>query len=169
MQMNWIEMPYEKLTFDHQKLIDSAILASKNAYNVYSQFYVGAAVLTKTGNIFSSCNMENASYGLSICAEPGAIQSAISAADPEIISITIAGGKKGEASEEITTPCGRCRQIIFESSQISGVNIAIILTDLTKSKIILTDIESLLPKAFGPHHLKMHPEIENFKGSLKQS
>jgi cytidine deaminase len=166
--MSWNEISFENLSKNNQNLIKAAIDVAKNAYNIYSQFYVGAAVITKSGNIYSSCNMENASYGVSICAEPGCIQSAISAGDPEIITIAVAGGRRDETTHEITTPCGRCRQIIFECSQISKSNINIICTDLTLSKIIQTDIETLLPYAFGPDNLKMSFEIEQYKKSINR-
>ncbi|MGB7292037.1 MAG: cytidine deaminase [Thermodesulfobacteriota bacterium] len=101
------------LSFDEQtKLLQVAREAVKNAYAPYSEFRVGAAVLTEKDNIFSGCNIENASYGLTICAERAAICSAVAnegGNNMRIRAICVVNDKDSNCS-----PCGACRQVIYE-------------------------------------------------------
>ncbi|MDA2925309.1 cytidine deaminase [Acidobacteria bacterium AH-259-L09] len=92
-----------------EKLLRAARQARKNAYAPYSQFQVGAAVLTKDGRIFSGCNVENSTYGLTLCAERVAIFKAISEGYRQLIRVCIVA-----ESDKFTPPCGACRQIIWE-------------------------------------------------------
>ncbi len=89
------------------KLIQAALEARKRAYAKYSNFYVGAAVQTRDGKIFQGCNIENASYSLTICAERAALFSAISAGEREFSQLVV-------ATENGVSPCGACRQVIWE-------------------------------------------------------
>ncbi len=90
-----------------KELIDAALAARSAAYAPYSNFHVGSAVLTADGNIFSGVNVENASYGLTICAERVAVTSAIAAGSRELVAVAVAtpGGH---------SPCGACRQVLAE-------------------------------------------------------
>jgi cytidine deaminase len=103
----------KELSLDQQtELAQIASEAVKNAYAPYSEFRVGAAVLTEKGNIFSGCNIENASYGLSICAERAAIFSAVAKEGGnhmKIRAICVVSDK-----DIICPPCGACRQVIYE-------------------------------------------------------
>ncbi len=90
-------------------LVEKAMEAKKNAYVPYSGFHVGAAVLTPDGKIFTGCNVENASYGASICAERTAIVKAVSEGAASISAIAITSD-----SDDLTFPCGICRQVIAE-------------------------------------------------------
>ena len=92
-----------------QELIDKALMAMKNAYAPYSNFKVGAAILTTDGQIFTGCNVENSSYGATICAERCAATKAISEGAKEFASIAIVS-----SSEKFTYPCGICRQFLSE-------------------------------------------------------
>src|SRR5439155_26388291 len=96
---------------DRARLIDAAKAAMKNAYAPYSKFRVGAAVLTSTGKIFTGCNVENASYGMTNCAERTAIFSAVAANGPklEIRAVAVINDRGVPSS-----PCGACRQVIYE-------------------------------------------------------
>ena len=96
---------------DRVQLIDAAKAAMKNAYAPYSKFRVGAAVLTSTGEIFTGCNVENASYGMTNCAERTAIFSAVAANGPklEIRAVAVINDRGVPSS-----PCGACRQVIYE-------------------------------------------------------
>lgn len=97
---------------ERTKLLRVAREAVKNAYAPYSEFRVGAAVLTERGNIFSGCNIENASYGLTICAERAAIYSAVAnegGSNMKIRAICVVNDKDSTCS-----PCGACRQVIYE-------------------------------------------------------
>ncbi|TFG79474.1 MAG: cytidine deaminase [Chrysiogenales bacterium] len=92
-----------------EELLAAARKARKNAYAPYSQFHVGAAVLGAGGRIFSGCNVENASFGLTCCAERNAIFAMVAAGEREIREILVIG-----ESEEFLPPCGACRQVIAE-------------------------------------------------------
>ena len=94
-------------TENFEKLVSAAIVARKNAYAPYSNFQVGAALLTADQTIFTGCNVENASYGLAICAERTAICKAVSEGQQEFQAIAI-------ATVPLATPCGACRQFIVE-------------------------------------------------------
>ena len=87
--------------------------AMKNSYAPYSNYNVGAALLCKNGNIYKGCNIENASYSLTNCAERTALFSAVSNGEKEFEAICIVGGKKGEITD-FAMPCGACRQVLAE-------------------------------------------------------
>jgi cytidine deaminase len=95
--------------FDPQALLDVAQEAREQAYAPYSRFRVGAALLTTTGTIYRGCNVENVSYGLTICAERVAIQTAIAAGERAFKAVAIMTGAATPAS-----PCGACRQVLAE-------------------------------------------------------
>lgn len=97
-----------------KKLIAEALEARKNSYCPYSGFAVGAALLCKDGTIFRGCNIENASYGLTNCAERSAIFSAVSAGFRDFTAIAVVGAPKEEKAESICPPCGSCRQVMAE-------------------------------------------------------
>lgn len=122
----------------YEELVEKAKEASKNAYAPYSDFRVGACVLTEKGNIYSGCNFENASYGLSICAERNAIGTAITNGETKIKAIAIYSPNMYNC-----TPCGACRQVINEFKTDETVVITI-----AGDKIIVKTIEELLPGGF---------------------
>ena len=124
-------------------LIQQAISVRGNAHAPYSGFSVGAAVLTDAGEIFVGCNVENASYGLSICAERAAICSAVSSGQKTIRAIAVAAGG-------LATPCGACRQFINEFGADTEV-ICVDADNQTNSNSWL--ISELLPHGFGAHNL----------------
>ena len=126
-------------------LIDQAIEARKLAYTPYSNFQVGAAVLTKNNQVFRGCNIENASYGLANCAERTAIFKAISEGEKGIEAIVVVGDTDGPIS-----PCGACRQVMAE---FCDENTKVILTNL-KGDIVETSIQQLLPGSFSSKDLK---------------
>ena len=125
------------------KLETAARRASQRAYAPYSNFAVGAAVLTARGRIFSGCNVENASYGLCNCAERTAIFSAVAAGHREITCVVV-----HTPTATATAPCGACRQVIYEF----GPTAQVISTCASKARIDTT-ITRLLPRAFGPSDL----------------
>jgi cytidine deaminase len=121
-----------------QALIQAAIEARERAYAKYSQFKVGAAVLAGNGTVFVGCNVENSSYGLTICAERAAVFSAVTGGQQklEMIAIATAGG---------ATPCGACRQVLTEFNPA----LAILLVDVDRpDAIVETNLRELLPNAF---------------------
>ena len=128
------------------KLIDKAIEARRYAYAPYSKFKVGAAVLTDKNNIYTGCNVENASYGGTICAERVAVCKAVSAGEKGIKAIAIVYDEN-----DMAFPCGICRQFIFEF----GDDIAIISANL-KGEFEIKKISELLPNGFGGKNLENH-------------
>jgi len=129
------------MTFEVLKLIDKAIEARENAYAPYSNFKVGAAILLKDGSYILGCNIENASYGLSNCAERTAIFKMISDGykKDDVIAMAIVGSTK-----EPISPCGACRQVMNE---LLPKNCPIILANLDKKYIEYSN-DSLLPYSF---------------------
>jgi cytidine deaminase len=121
-----------------KELIKAAKEALKNAYAPYSRFKVGAAVLTKKGNIYKGCNMENSSYGLTVCAERNAVANAIANGEKDFEAIAIITNSK-----KLRTPCGACRQTIIEF----GKDILIIMCNLEGKKKVRA-IKELLPEHF---------------------
>lgn len=118
-------------------LIEKAKEAMKNAYTKYSGFNVGAALLTKSGKIYTGCNIENSSYGATICAERVAFTKAISEGEREFEAIAIVS-----SSGDFTYPCGICRQFMSEW----GTKLKLILENGKETKIYTLD--QLLPEAF---------------------
>jgi cytidine deaminase len=94
------------------KLLKAAAAVSKRAYAPYSRFEVGAALLSRDGAIFTGCNVENASYGLTICAERSAVCSAVAAGHTRFVAIAIVA-----SGDRMPYPCGACRQVLAEFGQ----------------------------------------------------
>lgn len=122
-----------------KKLIAAAISARIRAYAPYSRYKVGAAILADNGKIYTGCNVENASYGLTVCAERVALFNAVADGARKFKSVAIVTGDKVPA-----TPCGACRQVLHEFAP----NIEIILAN-EKGAIRRTNLKKLLPKPFG--------------------
>lgn len=118
--------------------------AAKRSYSPYSKFAVGAAVLTGRGQVFSGCNVENASYGLCNCAERTAIFTAAAAGEREIQAVVIYTPTK-----TATAPCGACRQVINEFGPE-----ALVISVCDSDDRIESTSSQLLPAAFGPKNLK---------------
>ncbi|HOK62593.1 MAG TPA: cytidine deaminase [Soehngenia sp.] len=125
-----------------RELIRLAIKAKENAYVPYSKFKVGAALITEDGSVYTGCNIENASYSPTICAERTAIAKAISEGHRKIMKIAIVG------DSNYTYPCGVCRQVIREFGKDSEVIIANTEEDFKKY-----NLAELLPNSFGPEDL----------------
>ena len=102
------------MNIDAEVLIKEAIEARKMAYTPYSHFKVGAALLTADGKIYRGCNIENAAYPATNCAERTAIFKAVSEGKTEFRAIAIVGGPKGKEPENFCAPCGVCRQVMAE-------------------------------------------------------
>lgn len=144
------------------KLIEAAREAMRHAYAPYSRFAVGAAVRLTDGQVVTGCNFENASYGLSLCAETVALAAANARgrlADVEAIAVVGgAMGADGAASgEAIVTPCGRCRQVMNEAEQMAGRTLAIYCAAPEGDALVEHRVAELLPLAFGPADLGITP------------
>jgi cytidine deaminase len=138
-----------------QDLIRKALAASANAYAPYSGFAVGAAVRTVEGATYVGAKMENASFGVTMCAEVAALTAANTAGTLDLAAIAVVGHKftaPADAAQAVT-PCGRCRQLIFEASQIGGVDIKVLSCSGDLERIEVATISTLLPSAFGPRNL----------------
>jgi len=120
--------------------------AATNAYAPYSNFVVGAAVLTANGQQFTGCNVENASLGLTMCAERNAIFAAVAAGETEITAVVL-----HTPTPEPTAPCGACRQVMREF----GTDVTIISTCQGPARLETT-LAELLPESFGPENLRNH-------------
>jgi len=139
-------------------LIDAARAAASNAHAPYSRFAVGAAVLLGDGQIVTGANFENASYGLSLCAETVALATANSLGHfRDVVAIGVIGGalaKDGTLSgSALVSPCGRCRQILNEAAQLSGHDIDIYCGSADGEDFAHFLSSELLPHAFGPADL----------------
>jgi len=129
------------MTEQWDTLIQQAIRARDNAYAPYSKYKVGAALQTTDGKIFQGCNVENASYGPSMCAERVAVFKAVSEGYKEFQAIAVATVNGG-------TPCGVCRQVLREFAP----NLTVIISDLEGNSNEFT-LADLLPHSFGPENL----------------
>ena len=132
-----------------EKLIDTAVEMTKMSYAPYSNFKVGAALLTKDGRIFTGCNVENAAYSPTNCAERTAFFKAVSEGAREFAAIAIAGGADGVITQ-YTAPCGVCRQVMMEfcNPDTFEIYMAVDKTDYKKATL-----RQLLPEGFGPENL----------------
>jgi cytidine deaminase len=141
-----------KLDSPDRELVERAQEASARAYAPYSLFAVGAAVRSKSGRIYTGANLENASSGLSICAEASALNTANAAGDFAVAAVAVVGFSFTEPSDasRIVTPCGSCRQLIAEAAQISKTDVRILCCNGELSSIAMSTISELLPQAFGP-------------------
>lgn len=132
-----------------EKLIDTAIEQLKFSYTPYSNFKVGAALLTKSGEIYTGCNIENASYTPTNCAERTAFFKAVSEGVRDFQAICIVGGKDGKLTE-YTAPCGVCRQVMMEFCNPKTFQI---ILAVDKERYEIYTLEELMPLGFGPLNL----------------
>ena len=125
-----------------QELIQAALQVRKKAYAPYSEYQVGAALLSSSGNLYLGVNVENAAYPDTICAERSAVVSAVSQGEREFDAIAVATRNGG-------TPCGSCRQVMAEF----GLDMEVILVDESGNILDQTTVRKLLPGAFQPNDL----------------
>lgn len=133
---------WNSLTTEQQNLVDAAILSMEKAYAPYSQYKVGAAIQGENNKIYPGFNIENASYGLTICAERTALFNGVTSEQTNFKAIAIATKNGG-------MPCGACRQTLNEFAP----DLLVIVTDSQKNNIEITTLSKLLPSSFGPKQL----------------
>ena len=136
-------LPLAELTPDERALFEAARAVSEHAYCRYSGYAVGAAVRCDSGRIYSGCNVENASYGATICAERAAVLAMVSAGDRRIVSVCVYA-----PGAPLPVPCGMCRQVIAEFCHDAAVLVA------GPSGVLRRSFAELLPDAF---HLEQAP------------
>ena len=134
-----------------EKLIEAARRAAQDAYAPYSDYQVGAALLFDDGAIITGANVENASYGLSLCAETSAVSKAMNdGRRGGLVAVAVVGPRdKGDGAP--ITPCGRCRQVLNEIAQLGGTDPEVLCVG--NDELIRTSLSELLPHAFGPANL----------------
>lgn len=139
----------EESFMDYSTLVQEAFTARKTAYVPYSNFAVGAALLTKNGKVFHGCNIENASYTPTNCAERTAIFKAVSEGEKDFMAIAVCGGY--EENSQFCYPCGVCRQVLMEFCDPDEF-VVIVAKSLNEYKEYR--LKELLPFGFGPHDLE---------------
>lgn len=136
------------------RLIEAARGAAANAWAPYSHFSVGAALLMADGSIVTGANVENASYGLSLCAETVAVAKASAEGRMrDVVAVGVVGGMTGKDGIEPILPCGRCRQVLNEAAQAGKRDLKVWCSGLTGGPIAEYSLSDLLPHAFGPANL----------------
>lgn len=140
-------------------LLARAREARSHAYAPYSRFPVGAALLTEDGEVFTGCNVENASYGLTNCAERVALQKAVSEGRRRFLAIAVTGPE----DDVPLAPCGSCRQVLYEF----GADMAVVMASGTGGEPAVTSLRTLLPGAFEPERLMRGEDLDPGKISGK--
>ena len=139
-----------------QALIREAFEGQKFAYVPYSRFHVGAALRARDGRVFKGCNIENAGYTPTNCAERTALFKAVSEGVTRFTDIAVVGSRRGEVNKQITSPCGVCRQALFE---FGGPELNVIMAK-TPDDFIERSMEELLPFGFGPSNVAGNKAVE---------
>ncbi len=128
----------------YDELVAAARAARRDAYVPYSHYAVGAAVLAKSGKVYAGCNVENAAYPTSLCAERVAIVKAVSEGERELVALVVVTSNGG-------SPCGACRQVFSEFAEDDAV---ILLATTRGNRRKKFTMKQILPDRFGPEHLK---------------
>lgn len=126
-------------------LLDAAQQARENSYSPYSHFKVGAAVFTRQGHIFTGTNIENASYGLTVCAERNATFAAVGAGEKDIVALALVTQKLPGA--KVNSPCGACRQVLAEF-MAPNAPIYMAVLEGKKRTVVTKKLKDLIPLAF---------------------
>lgn len=145
------------MPIDRDSLIAAASTASAQAYAPYSRFHVGAALGFADGTVVTGANVENASYGLALCAETSAVAQAMNGgARGGLIAVAVIGGEADASGAAVpgaapVTPCGRCRQVLNELAQLGGTDP--LIWCVGADGVLELRLSQLLPHAFGPANL----------------
>ena len=149
-----------KLTLEEkQELIRMALKARESAYVPYSDFMVGAALRAEDGRVFTGCNVENAAFTPTSCAERTALFKAVSEGVTKFTDIAVVGSRRGEINQQITSPCGVCRQALFE---FGGPELNVIMAK-TPDDFMERSMDELLPFGFGPSNVAGNQAVEDEK------
>lgn len=134
----------------NEKLVELALKARNRSYAPYSHFMVGAALLTNDGKVYQGCNIENASFSPTVCAERTAFFKAISEGDREFVKIAVVGSPEGEV-DRYAAPCGVCRQVMTEFCDPETFEI---IFGISPEKYEVHLLKEIIPYGFGMGHLK---------------
>ena len=149
-----------KLTLEEkQELIRMALAARERAYVPYSDFMVGAALRAEDGRVFTGCNVENAAFTPTSCAERTALFKAVSEGVTKFTDIAVVGSRRGEINQQITSPCGVCRQALFE---FGGPELNVIMAK-TPDDFMERSMDELLPFGFGSSNVAGNQAVEDEK------
>ncbi len=152
------EPPMTTLTLEEkQELIRMALAARERAYAPYSDFMVGAALCAEDGRIFTGCNVENAAFTPTSCAERTALFKAVAEGVTRFTDIAVVGARRGEVNKQITSPCGVCRQALFE---FGGPELNVIMAK-SPDDFIERSMDELLPFGFGPSNVAGNKAVED--------
>ena len=153
-------LPIGSLSAEDRMLCEHAREVAGKAYAPYSGFAVGVAIRTSSGETFAGANLENASYGLSICAEVAALADANTHGAEDVQTIAVVGYKFAPQQDysAVVTPCGRCRQLIWEASSRARSDIKVICCNGDLSKVAVFTASELLPAAFDIAALRQFDE-----------
>ena len=136
---------------DERELVEAARQAARTAYAPYSKFHVGAALRFADGAVVTGCNVENASYGLALCAETVAVAQAMQEGRRGgLVQVAVTGPEDRGGAEPIT-PCGRCRQVLNELAALGGTDPEVLCVG--PAEVRRAKLSELLPAAFGPASL----------------
>lgn len=136
---------------DDKKLVELALDAREHAYTPYSHWAVGAALLCADGTVYQGCNIENAAYTPSNCAERTAFFKAVYDGQCDFAAISVVGGPEGEPAETFCAPCGVCRQVMVEFCDLTSFRIVL---GRSEGEPKVYTLEELLPESFGPTNLR---------------
>lgn len=139
------------MNLDHQFLVKQALEAREMSYCPYSDFAVGAALLSKDGKIYKGCNIESASYSPTNCAERTAVFKAVSEGVKEFSAIAVVGGKRGILPQDYAWPCGVCRQVLIEFCDPDKL---MVIVGKNENEYQVFTLGELLPQGFSPKNLK---------------
>ena len=157
-----IELGLGDLDSDERALARAALAAASHAYAPYSGYAVGAALGTRDGVIHIGCNVENAAYGVVLCAEVGALAAAtVAGAGAAVLTIAVTGHRMAAGTTRdsaapdsaVVTPCGRCRQLILEAGHRARHDSRVLCCNHDLSRVEVFTIAQLLPHGFGPGNL----------------
>ncbi len=135
---------------EKSELVKLALKAREMAYTPYSHWNVGAALLTKAGKVYMGCNIENASYTPTNCAERTAFFKAVSEGEREFTAIAIVGGPQGQAPKGICPPCGVCRQVMMEFCDYEKFEV---ILGVSENEYESYKLNEVMPMGFGPGDL----------------
>lgn len=142
-----------QLTAWQARLLGAAEDARECAYNPYSKFFVGAALLSASNHVIAAANVENAAYSMVICAERAALVKANAEGHRHFRAVAVSTRHEAFDTTQLSAPCGACRQMLFEASQLYGQEMEVILATTNREKVAISTISELLPYAFGPRDL----------------